>query len=420
MKKAFILLFVFFFNKYSAGQISVIYAENLSDSVYNRTGIYGDFGFNSTSLSTNFVRKFYSGEYIDKDTKDGVLNKTRLKNRVGEDLNYGIFGSFSPDSIFHQKNYSFFINICDREHFDARYSDDLFKVGFYGNSLFAGETAYLSDFNLTFLRYQQFQFGFMKEERRKGIRWGMGFSYLKGEQYLSILAKKAELYTSEDGQFINFYTDMQVAQSDTAKRGIGAFNGHGASLDIYLESGLTGKLSNSKIGVSVSDIGVIRFNSESLFLNQDSLFRYSGFRITSINDLKDSTFGTTTKDSIINRIVPFEKRAFNVTLPATLNVWFETAINNRFHLTEGIKYVYNANYSLLFYCKSKFIINKNMSLTATVGYGGYGKLNCGLGIYGKFGKGFYIAVGSNNLEGYIAQNSSSGIGAYLSVIKNFR
>lgn len=420
MKKFSILLLIILIDFKTEAQLPTIFAKETADSSSIHIGIIGDIDFNSSALTTRFISKFYTGSYIDQDTKDGVLNRTKNVNRVGADVNYGVFASIKPDSLFHKKGINYFFSIRDREHFDAKYSDDFYKVGFYGNSQYAGRTAYFNDFNLNFIRYQQLQIGIYKAKSDTTINFGIGVSFLKGEQFASIAARKAELYTSADGQYINFNTSMQVAQSDTAHKGIGALNGYGASVDIYLEAPLKTRFRKCKFRFSVSDLGAIRFNKQTLYLNQDSLFHYTGFQIHNINDLKDSTFGHTNKDSLQKSIAPFKKKAFNVTLPATLDVSFETEFNKYFHLKEGVKYIYNANYNILYYVKGNFIINKKFSLNATFGYGGYGNFNYGIGLFANFGKGFMMFAGSNNIEGYVAQKSSSGLGAYISLIKAFK
>jgi hypothetical protein len=420
VKKFFIIQFVTFIFYSANAQIANIFADQFPDSAKTRVGIVGDYDLNSNSLTNAFLTKFYTGGYINDDLKNSVLDRVKNQNRVGADLNYGVYAAFKLDSLFHKKNLSLFFGVHNREHFDASFSKDLYTVGFYGNSQYAGKTANFDNFNLNFIKYQQIQIGIFSSKLDSAARWGIGVSFLTGEQYATILAKKAELFTSADGQYINFNTSMEVAQSDTAHKSLGAFNGYGASVDIYFEAPFKTRFGNSKLRVSVADIGVIQFNKKSLYLNQDSLFHYSGITVNSIYDLQSSSLGHTTKDSIIKNIAPFKKQSFSVTLPAVFNLSFETQFNKRFLLTEGIRYIYNANYSLFAYLKGNFYITKKFMLSATFGYGGYGTFNYGLGVFANIYKGFIVYAGCNNVDGYIVPNKSSGQGAYISLIKNFK
>lgn len=419
--KKFFILFIFTFTQFTLrSQISAIFSDEFPDSTRTRIGIIGDAGINSTALTAEFVSKFYKGRFIDKELKDRVLGRIKNQNTIGADLNYGVYVGLKLDSIFHKKNVSLFFSLRDRAHFDAQFSKDLYKVGFYGNSPYAGETADFNDFSLNFIRYQQLQIGLFSSKYDSAARWGIAVSLLKGEQYASVYSQKAELYTSEDGQYIDFNTNMQVAKSDTATKGIGAFNGIGASIDIYFEAPFKTRCGDSKLRVSVADIGAIKFNNKSLYLNQDSLFHYTGFQVNSIYDLQDSTFANNSQDSVMNAIVPFRNQSFSATLPSVLNLTYETQFNKHFILTEGIRYVFNGNYHLLAYLKGNFIIRPDFAVSATFGYGGYGKFNYGLGVFANLGKGFIIYAGSNNLEGFIAPKKTCGQGAYISLVKNFR
>ncbi|MDQ3047825.1 MAG: hypothetical protein M3R27_09785 [Bacteroidota bacterium] len=419
MKKIASFICFFSLTFCSVGQIPLIFSDNFPDSAKTRIGIAGDYILNSTAFTTEFISKFYKGGYIDENLKNRVLDRTRNTNRVGAELNYGIYGAFTLDSLMGKEGFSVFFSVRNREHFDALYSKDFYKVGFYGNAQYAGQTANMNNFNLNLIRYQQVQLGLFSNKLDSAARWGIGVSFLKGEQYATILAKKAEMFTSEDGQYIDFNTSFEVAQSDTANTGAGAFNGYGASVDIYFQAPFNTRMGDARLSVSVSDIGLIRFNEKSLYMSQDSVFHYTGFNVNSMYDLQDSTFSGFSQDSITNSVVPFKKRSFTATIPSTLNITYETELSKRFHLTEGIRYIFNGNYALLAYLKGNYYFNKNFMISATAGYGGYGNFSYGLGIYANLGKGLVVYAGSNNIEGFIAPTKTCGQGAYISIAKNF-
>lgn len=419
MKKNYILFYLLILFSNGKAQIATLFNEELSDLPTTRMGITSDYFVNASSLTTTFINKFYTGGYIDATLKDQVRNKTKNSNRLGAELNYGIFAAFKMDSLFHKDVFNLFFSVRDRFHMDAHFPKDFYNVGFYGNAEYAGRVANLSDFSLNMVRYQQFQIGIFSSKLDSAARWGIGLSFLKGEQYYSILARKAKLFTSDDGQYIDFDTDIEMAQSNPSNKGLKAVNGFGASMDIYFEAPFQTFMGPSKLAVSVADIGLIRFNDQSLYRKQDSLFHYSGFQVKSIFDLQDSTFLQTSQDSIQNKILPSKKRSVTTTLPSTLNLSFESRISEHFHLAEGIHYIFNANYKLLAYIKGSIYFNKSVMLAATVGYGGYAGFNYGLGLGANLGAGFSIYAGSNNLEGYIVPGKAAGRAAYFSIIKNF-
>jgi len=421
LRTTIISLFLLVFSFRSDAQIASIFADEFPDSASTRIGVNADYAIGSNCLTNEFMGKFYKGGFIDEKLKNEVLSRTRNRNRLGGDVNMGIYAAFKLDSLFHKKDVSLFFTVKDRQHFDAAFSKDLYKVGFYGNAAYAGKTASFDGFNMTLLRYQQVQIGLFSSMYDSAARWGVGLSFLKGEQYASVYARTAELYTSEDGEYINFNTSMEMAKSDTAQKGLGAVNGFGASVDIYFEAPFKTKFGDSKMRVSVSDIGLINFNKNTLYMKQDSVFQYNGFTINSIYDLQDSTLSDkTSPDSVLNSIAPFKKQSVSVTLPAILNLSFETRFSKNFELAEGIRYVFNANYNLLAYVKGNFYFNPRFMLSATLSYGGYGTFNCGIGVFANLGKGFVLYAGSQNIEGYIVPKKTTAQGAYFSLVKNFK
>lgn len=419
MRKFYILLYLVIYLSESQAQIATIFPDVCSDSTKIRIGAAIDGFANANALTSEFISKFYRGGYIDADLKNKVLARTKNSNQVGSELNSGFFGAFGLDSFCHRSGFNVFFSIRDRQHFDMHYSKDFYKVGFYGNAGYAGKIANFADFSLNLIRYQQFQIGLFSSKLDSNTRWGISLSFLKGEQYLSVLSKKTQLFTSADGQYITFDTQLEMAESDPARRGISVMNGAGVSMDIYFQAPFKTKIGETKIEVSVSDIGMIRFNDKSLYRHQDSLFRYDGLRINSIFDIQDSTFMKTSQDSILNHILPPKKRSVTATLPSTFNLSIETKLNEHFHLIGGIHYIFNANYKLLAYIKGNIYFTKRFLISATAGYGGYGGFNSGVGLGLNVGKGFSLYAGSSNLEGFIVPSKVAGRAGYFSIVKNF-
>ena len=412
-----ILVISFCFNNVN-GQIEDFFSNDFNYYSNNATGAFGNYDLNSNSIINQFANKFYTGGYINDELKLAVLKRTKNHNQIGGNLNYGIFHTYKiPEN---KQKLSIFFSLKNRAHFDMGFSKNLFELGFFGNAQFAGQTANINNSSINILRYQQLQFGIFSSKSDSVARWGIGISVLKGEQYLTIQSKKGELFTSSDGQNINLNAELFTAQSDTAHKGITAFNGIGAGLDLFFEAPYDTKIGKSKIKITVSDIGSIYYNNKTILRKQDSTFNYSGFDIKGIYDLRDSTLGNRIKDSVLEAIIPAKKQTHSVTIPTTLNFSFETQLHPVFSLTEGIQYVFNANYKLQFYLIGKFYINRKLIVSSQFSYGGYGTYNYGIGVSANLGKGFILNAGSKNIEGYIVPKITTGQGVYFTLIKKFK
>ncbi len=143
-----ILLSSFCFHSYSQTEYGITKYHTDSSSVL--VGAIGEYSINSTVLNNEFYNFFIRGGYIDQEAKDRISKKLRPSNQLGGDMNFGIYYAHSIDSLFDKArpDLNYFLNISNRWHFDVRFSDDLFNLGFYGNKMFAGQTAKLGDFNL--------------------------------------------------------------------------------------------------------------------------------------------------------------------------------------------------------------------------------------------------------------------------------
>lgn len=400
-------------------QISAIFQNTISDSTKIQLGVQGDYNLNATSFTNAFMTKFYKGGFIDSDLKNAVLDRTKDNNRIGAEINYGIYGAFKMDSLFHKNYFNLFFSVRNRAHFDAQFSKDLYTVGFYGNSQYTGKTANFNDFNLNLYRYQQFQIGLFSDKAASAVRWGVALSFLTGQQYAAVKAQTAELYTDVNANYVNFNTSIEIAQSDINNKRYSAFNGYGSSLDLFVETAFKKHDGKSKLKIEISDVGLIKFNDQSLYLKQDSVFHFNGFYVQNIYDLKDSIFANASQKGIKKSLFPLRNKSYTVIIPANLNVSFETKFNTHFHLIEGIRYIFNANYSLLSYVMANIYFTKNFMLSTSIGYGGYSNFNYGLGLSARLTGGFIINAGSHNIEGYLVPTKTSGQGAYFSLIKTF-
>jgi hypothetical protein len=419
VKRLIVIVFIVLVKSSLNAQIDAIFSDNFPSEATTRVGIVADYDFNSNVLTNTLISKFYTGGFIDDNLKASSYERLKNKNRVGGNVNYGFYAAYKPDSISHKKYVSFFVSMRDRYHFDSHFSKDFFKLAFYGNAPFAGKTAYLNNFSLNYLHYQQLQLGIYSSNLDSVACWGIGVSLLKGQDYLSVQAPRAELFTSEDGDYITFDTQMQFATADTATSGLASVDGLGASLDFYFEAPFQTRFGSAKIKVSLADIGFIRFNQQTMVIEQDSTFTYSGVEVNSLLNIQNSNQTT----NIIDSIVKVDKKGFSANLPSVFNLMYESQLGTKFQLTEGMRYSFNSNYALLAYLKGSYLVTPRFMVSATVGYGGYGgygKFNYGLGIFANLKNGLVIYAGSNNVEGYLAPKTNAGQGVYISIAKNFR
>jgi len=420
MKETFKILLLLLFTTFppfwgGSGWGAFSQTDNSIRDYYHPTSaklsIDGYYGINSNAITNQFTKSIIKGQYIDNDLKNKVSKKLGDENRFGGDINAGIYFSNKLENFIGKTGISYYIGLRDREHFDMSFSKDLFDLGFYGNSRFADDTANFSPLNFNLLRYQQFEFGFLFNDGKMGT----GISLLKGEQFLSADVSKGTMFTAADGSFIDVELAMKLKQSDTENYGFKAINGVGISADYFAIINLKKTDSTHQFLFEIKDLGFIKWNKNSLESTVDTALHYDGVEI----NLRDSFYTKNAINTNLNTYKKSEKRKFNTALPVFLHLAYSVDFTARLKVIGGFKYRFFANYSLCYYMRGIYKINDHFSASAKLAFGGYGKLNFGLGIKTQIGKKFNITLTSDNLEGFILPAHTTGQGAFISVEKIF-
>ena len=412
----FIFIFSLFFQNnrvLSQDSIDSIPAPKLNHSIE----FEGDVFINSNTISNDFIWAFYRGEFIDEELKQGASRKISKSNRLGGYSKLGF--KYSLHLQEEKKSHSYSFAFFDRQHIDAKFSDDLFHTIFYGNKLFTGESALLGNFNFDFLRYQQFRFGWDKK-RDTNHGYGVALSFLNGEQNLSVRVPTADLYTANDGTYMDFSLALDVHQTDSARKKFFAQNGIGASTDFYYEMPYTFWNKTGKVFFELNDLGFIRWNSSSMHYSADSSYHYEGVEIDDLFNLD----GTTTQiniDKVIDKNTRFEKKIYTTNIPFTLKFHTIFYYAKRAAFEYGMMYRINTSSKLYYYTKFHFFVGreKSIRLSYILGYGDYGKLHSGLEAKIDFAKYYSLHVINNYLFSGITTQSSAGMGLYLKVAGRF-
>lgn len=375
-----------------------------------------EYELNSDFLSNSFVNRFYKGGYIDKTLKDEQLNRISGINKIGGILNTNLTAYFGKDS----SKYRFIAGVNHRQFFNASITDDVYKFGLYGNKQFVGEEANLGNSQVNNYSYQEFKLGFLVDgpDTTKAIM-GMALSYLKGQSFFRLNTNSSNVFTASDASYISLTTNAQLSLSDTASRYWHDFNGHGMSAEFFAETPYKSKLGDSKFILSVSNLGFIKWSSNTLNYTADSTFTYSGVYINDIFDLKDSTLNSISVDSISENATNLERAKSSTNLPVTFLIIHKIRFSKLFEFTTGFRHLFNANYKPYLFTEGMFYISNNFSVNTHLGFGGYGKLSGGIGLSGTIKKHLVLRMGSNSIQGFVIPKKTMGQSAYISISYKF-
>ncbi|MBL4586033.1 MAG: hypothetical protein JKX84_03100 [Flavobacteriales bacterium] len=376
-------------------------------------GTYGRYQLATNALTSNFVWNLYQGKNLSRDLRNKVSNKLGKSNRLGADLDYGLFAKHFPDSTS-RAGIGWFMKIASRTHVNTKFPKDLFDISMFGNAMFAGKTADLSNIELRFMSYKQFEIGILKNITKKKGTWnlGLGVSLLMGNRNLNFSVDKAELFTEENGEYLEGEIQGSIRTSSLSASQYFDSNGIGfsTSLNVGYQSKKFGFL------FQVADLGMISWSKQLTRTELDSSFLFEGVEL----DLFPSdgvSFSSINLDTVVAGFA--SKRTpskYSMATPATFRLEGFYALNSKkWKLYAGVQYRIASAYVPYVYVGTSSPLPKGFFIDGRMAYGGFGSWNIGLEIRKKFAEVLEIRLGTNNLEGYVLPMVGTSQGAYLGI-----
>jgi len=383
-----------------------------------QVAVSGSFEANSNAINAEMLRFFMAGRYIDSSMKDRSLKRMKENNRLGMDITAEVSFFHKPDSGF-GKNWSYGITLGQRILFGGEFSRDAYKMGFYGNAPYAGQTLNLSGLNASYLNYQYLSLGFIKEF--KAPKWhkalGFGLTYANANQFLSIKAPRAEIFTEATGQYLDLDASYEIKQNDASKNKFFYPNGFGVGAS--LEFTMSDKKRHS-FYLRANNIGFMRFNSFSSYRSLDTSLTFNGVVVD--NALK-------VNGEYVNNVLDSLARDFGgntgssgayIMMPGSVSVGYTYGIiPYKLHLTASANYTFYPGYFPQFSIRLSGIPDPFVSVAGTLSYGGWGGFNGGVDLGFHLGDGWHFTLGTHSIQGIIGERVSSGLSGRAGVIKRF-
>lgn len=378
------------------------YLDRDFSSLNMETGATFNTFLSSNSVNSKFVSSLYGKKFIDNEMK--ASNKLKSNNVIGNQDHGNVYFCHMPEKFLGTDHAGYRIGLVYHNHRDMRFTDDIFKLIFYGNKMFAGKTADLSDFQLNLLTYQEFQMGYFKQStlNENPFTYYIGLSFIKGQDYNSLRFNEASLYTEETGEYIDLNLSMTYQAMDTVKAELTEFNGIGGAANFYFSYRNEEKKYSWQL--TINNVGFIRWNDRALTIPLDTSLHYEGFEIENILDYSDSTFFDIDPDSIVTDFFGHTDTSdYYKVLPERIHFAFSKEfMNGQLIATIGAGYYYNANNRMpLMYLQGNYFIREHFSVSMLSGYGGYGSFHLGMAAEYVLKDRYIFSIASSNVLGFI-------------------
>ena len=376
--------------------------------------------FESDGLNKDFLKTMLYGGFITDSLKANWID-------LG-DINNIFYSEISNGFSFKNNQYNIGFSAYDRNLINASFSDDLMKLGFYGNFNYQNEILDFSNTNIRIDRFQQYKIDYTFDYKKTRIT--VGGSFLAGNHHSSFIVNNGSLFTDNNGIRLDVNYDIHAFVTDTSSLDPFARNGNGLALDLSTEF----ILKNYKINIYLQDAGFIMWNRKSTILITDSSFSFSGVAITDIMSFNDSLLDEynsveelKTENKSVKTYIP-ANLGFSATRQS-ISEYFETisiGVNAKWQpyydnspltfakIGQGIR---ESNYAPLYWVSAVSQL-KYFDALPTFCYGGYSNdLNIGLAL--SKGKKNRLTIGTQHLEDLFSGDKAKSMSVYFNFLLQF-
>jgi len=387
----------------------------------SQIGFTGNYFIASNALNGNFNNAIFTGKFLSDEIKNSV--KLNGDNVFGSGSNGSYTYSFrSSKDTLANKSTSYIFGVADKRYTDIAFNDDYFNLLFYGNSNL--DTAKLDGFNFSLLTYQKIFAGVSKMYSFNNFDLSLygGLALLKGQRTYSLDINKGFVNTSEFGEEISVGLDYSYTSSDTTNYGIMDWNGTGVSADFVISINSINK-NTQNITLGIYNLGTILWNSESLNVDMDTSFSYSGQEVADFLDFSTNDFSALNEDSLLNDFYHSKssKDKYSTRTPAQIffnySIFFSSIKTN---LSLGAKHLLFSNMKIPYsYIRTSTIFSDHFVGIIQLADGGYGRFQVGLGCNILISKKLNITLFSSNVQGFLHNENTYNQGAYISASYKF-
>jgi hypothetical protein len=333
----------------------------------------------SNSLPLSFTSDFFSGGFLDNETKQQALDKLKDFNRFGFIANYGV--SFTGKSITLKDSVQkmrLFGGYTHSIFASATFSKDAFQLLMFGNEFTIDNRA---NFDKTSLYYFNFKKVFIGAQRYLGNGHYIAFSPFISFQKPPIIAniKKGSLHTLADTSAVSVFLDGEIY---TGLPWNSLTETIGGGVDIHYTN--TSLLSKHFINVSLENLGAFQYRTNCIDLQTERPVLLSGYDAIGFDHL-DSLFRNYT-DSLSSMLGTFEDSTKRGSmLPTKLSVSIirnhqDLAYKNlKFHAS--VSYYPFLNLLPIIEFLPHLYIKRTMQLGFPVSMGGAGGFQAGIQLF---------------------------------------
>ena len=403
--------------------VPVTLADTGPDTLYNTQLSWSLMaGGRTNSLPASFFYRFHRGGFLDRPYLEHKAEKLEEFNIGGFDYKNGFYLEHQIDSLFKNSSFSIGLRVEDRYHVSTSFNRDLFRLAFFGNKIFEGNTASAGPFSFRSIAYRYYGISFGKWISRTDETYRIigELAYIEGRRGLEIDLQRATLTTGTDGRFLQLDLKGQYFESDTTRFSGDRFfwpsAGNGMAGGLQIE---WWKNDGHYMRFSVRDLGFLDWKSTGMQYRADSALKFEGFLIPNVLSYHDSLFRMST-DSL-KRLNPEGFRSSRrIFMPAWFSMDYVRDLPDLpLSVNTGIIARAYTSYRPFLYAGCTWHMRPATDLNLTLGSGGWGGINIQASFDRVFFKSWRLQSGLMQIESVFTPRNVRGLGLFASITKKF-
>lgn len=351
----------------------------------------GDRSDLSNALNMKFLQKIAFGGQIDLDLKESVSGKLDRENYYRGSMNPTFSISIFPEA----KKIGYLFSYRYNNLMNVQFSDDLFKLIFYGNSYFGDQTANLSKSSLKNEVFQSLSFGLIHKKSGSFLSIGIydGIDYRDFRLGPTAMATDYQNFNGEDySQKVYFSTEYaEFRESSKPYKPFGNGAGIGISGAYNFEK------SDHSFRVAFTDLGFIYWDDLS-FRDTSGHYEFSGFNWRPGESGQLSNVVETLVDSLIPASSSVNEW---ILLPGYVEINYYAPAKKRLFLSARALHYYGKDYYSEFSADLNVKYGNKNFIWLTAGVGDYSKYLLGLGTEFSFYERGVFRLGTRHILGFI-------------------
>ena len=367
----------------------------------HRSSMEGTGAFDSNVLSNDMVLPLLFGGTLSRDTRQRSLDAIQSTGRGGIELG-GRASVTWGNRILAKDAWRMRTSLGWQYALGARFGHDAFAVAFLGNAAYENGTAHLAPLRFDQWHYQSIGIGI--EDARSGSF--LELAYVNGTSLNMADVRRADLFTAEDGRYLDLYLAGDYRRSDTSAS-TGFTNGSGAALNAKWAKAIKLFGTPARFSVEVMDAGFISWNGNSVTAISDSAIHFEGIAITDVFNLDGPLIDRTRLQDSLG--LGFERGPFTRPLPgrAQAVVHFGKRRKAGYGKDRSAYLVqvdqrWLPGYIPKAQAKRSITLGKALTLDVGAGYGGFGGLRALAGIELVTARGLSCSIATANALGAVS------------------